>query len=121
MVNDLQFSTWNIFCFVCSDKPSSPVGPLEVSDVTKNSATVAWQPPESDGGTPIKEYIIESRPSHKSSWMKAGKVDSQTLSFTVRGLQEGTDYHFRVIPVNNEGQGPALETTDVTKPMKKIG
>lgn len=29
--------------------PGRPKGPLKVSDVTKNSAKVAWQKPEDDG------------------------------------------------------------------------
>ncbi|VDQ11834.1 unnamed protein product [Trichobilharzia regenti] len=38
---------------VALGKPSRPVGPLEVTDVTKNSATLSWKKPEDDGGTPI--------------------------------------------------------------------
>jgi len=41
------------FC-VCLGPPSRPKGPLEVAEVTKNSAKLAWQPPEDDGGVPIK-------------------------------------------------------------------
>lgn len=38
---------------VALGKPSRPVGPLEVTDVTKNSAKLSWNKPEDDGGTPI--------------------------------------------------------------------
>ncbi len=35
-------------------KPSRPEGPLEVVDVTKDSAKLKWQPPKDDGGHGIK-------------------------------------------------------------------
>jgi len=39
---------------VCLGPPSKPKGPLEVLDVQKDSATIAWKKPEDDGGKPIK-------------------------------------------------------------------
>ena len=33
--------------------PSRPRGPLEVTDVYKDKATVSWNPPDDDGGKPI--------------------------------------------------------------------
>lgn len=35
-------------------KPSRPVGPLEVTDITKNSCVLKWKPPADDGGEPIQ-------------------------------------------------------------------
>lgn len=33
--------------------PGKPKGPLEVVDIQKDSVTVAWKPPEDDGGRPV--------------------------------------------------------------------
>lgn len=33
--------------------PGKPKGPLEVVDIQKDSITVAWKPPEDDGGRPV--------------------------------------------------------------------
>lgn len=41
------------------DKPSPPVGPLDVSDITPETCTISWKPPLDDGGSPITNYIIE--------------------------------------------------------------
>jgi titin len=50
------------------DKPSSPKGPLRVSDVTNQTAVLSWQPPEDDGGSPINEYIIEKLDTSRGDW-----------------------------------------------------
>ena len=103
-----------------SDKPTKPVGPLVIDNVTDQSADLTWKPSEDDGGQPITNYVIEMRPSTRSTWTKAGKVDSSTTKFTVPDLKDGTEYYFRVMAVNSEGESPALESVDTAKPKKKI-
>lgn len=41
------------FTVTIMDKPKPPTGPLEVSDVTKDSCKLKWKPPVDDGGVPI--------------------------------------------------------------------
>ncbi|XP_046554801.1 titin-like [Haliotis rubra] len=102
------------------NKPSKPRGPLNVDNVTCDTADLTWKSPDSDGGLPIKNYIIEMRPSSKMAWSKIGKVDADKTSFTAQDLKDGTDYYFRVIAVNDEGDSDALETKDTIRPLKKI-
>lgn len=92
-----------------------------MKDLSEKSVSLCWKPPESDGGTPITSYIIESRPSARSNWSPVGQVKGDTLTFTAEDLKEGIEYHFRVIAVNSEGQSPALEAKETVKPEKKIG
>lgn len=40
-------------------KPSTPNGPLKVSDVNKHGCKLKWEKPDDDGGTPIDYYQIE--------------------------------------------------------------
>ena len=96
------------------------MGPLEVTNVTNNSADLEWRVPKSDGGSPITQYLIEMRTTHRSTWSKAGTVDGKTKTFTCSNLKEDTEYLFRVIAVNEEGNSPPLEASDITKPTKKI-
>ena len=100
--------------------PGKPKGPLEVSNVTEKTADLQWKAPDSDGGTPLTSYIIEMRPDSRSTWTKAGSVDGATTKFTVPDLKVGTEYHFRVLAVNVEGQSAPLEGMDTAKPAKKI-
>lgn len=40
-------------------KPSTPNGPLKVSDVTKHGCKLKWEKPDDDGGAPLDYYQIE--------------------------------------------------------------
>lgn len=35
-------------------KPDPPKGPLEISDICGDGATLSWKPPDDDGGEPIE-------------------------------------------------------------------
>ena len=104
-----------------ADKPSQPMGPLLYDNITHNSVELTWLPPESDGGAPIKGYDIEYRPTNRSTWVKAGNADGTATEFTVTGLQDGTDYMFRVTAINAEGASKPLESEHSLKPEKTIG
>lgn len=41
------------------DKPSPPLGPLDVSDITPETCSISWRPPADDGGSPITNYVVE--------------------------------------------------------------
>ena len=101
--------------------PSRPVGPLEVTNVTNNSADLSWKPSENDGGTPITGYSIEYKIASRTFWSNAGSCKADISTFTVIRLVEDTEYFFRVVAVNAEGESPPLETLETTRPTKKIG
>jgi hypothetical protein len=88
-----------------------------ISQLTVSSC----QPSKSDGGSPIKEYIVEKYDKRRLSWSKIGTVDDQTLSFLVPKLIEGTPYQFRVLAVNDEGASEPLITDTEIKPKKAPG
>jgi predicted phage tail protein len=91
--------------------PSIPVGPLEFSDVQRESVMLTWKPSESDGGSPITNYFIEKRDVKKpGSWINAGKVSKTTSEFRADKLMEGTSYYFRVLAENKVGRSATLET-----------
>lgn len=41
------------------DRPSAPVGPLDISDITPDTCSLSWKPPQDDGGSPITNYVVE--------------------------------------------------------------
>jgi len=107
--------------FSLVDVPSTPVGPLLISDVDETSCTLKWKPSEKDGGQPITKYIIEQRESRRSTWTQAGTVDAGVTTFKPKKLMEGNEYYFRVKAVNSEGESGPLETTEMAAPKKKMG
>lgn len=89
-------------------KPSTPKGPLDVSDVTKHGCKLKWKKPEDDGGVPIDHYIIEKLDPTTGQWLPCAKSNEPEANIT--GLQEGKPYKFRVKAVNKEGESEPLET-----------
>ena len=92
--------------------PAAPV----VADKNKHSVTLTWTPPEWDGGSPIKGYIIEIQDEGSSSWVKINDPDDlcPTTEFTVPSLRELKLYRFRIIAVNDIGESdPSPRTTEV--------
>ena len=82
---------------------------------------MAWKAPTSDGGSPIKSYIIEKKARNASNWSKVDTVDANTLSVTAMKLMEDTPYMFRVIAVNEEGQSQPLEADNEVVPKAPPG
>lgn len=94
-----------IHCYVMCllDLPGVPSVP-EVSDVTSDSCHLTWNPPQSDGGTPVTGYIIERRTDVGGRWIPL-KVKPSTNELDVTDLFEGQKYEFRVIAENKVGAG----------------
>lgn len=92
------------------DRPAPPEGPLEISEVTKESAKLKWKAPKDDGGSPIANYILEKMDVSRGSWTECGT--STDLTFKVTKLVHKKQYQFRVLAVNEIGQSEPLEGTD---------
>ena len=90
------------------DRPSVPLGPLEVTDVYSNSCRLQWQPPKDDGGLPIKHYLVEMQEVGTNKWTEVGKVPDDDTQCGVPGLTPGKKYKFQVKAVNKEGTSDPL-------------
>ena len=97
-----------------------PEGPVEFSEITKDSVKLSWQPPNKDGGSPLTGYVIEQRDKRRSQWIKSGSVDKDTTTFVASKLLEDNEYVFRVTAVNAEGESQPLESKDVAKPQQPL-
>ena len=94
-----------------TDKPGTPEGPLEATDVGPTAITLAWKPPKDDGGCRIQKYVLEKRPKGSKKWTKVpGAIGPQDTEATARNLEKGEDYEFRVMAVNEEGESDPLES-----------
>lgn len=86
-----------------------------MTEVTNCSVSLAWEPPKSDGGSPIIGYIIERKQPSNNRWIKANKVALPELNFTVTDLVENDTYEFRVSAENLAGVGkPSKPTPPIT-------
>uniref|UniRef100_A0A3P8SY05 Titin n=1 Tax=Amphiprion percula TaxID=161767 RepID=A0A3P8SY05_AMPPE len=95
------------------DTPSAPVN-LKVKEITNQSVTLVWEPPLLDGGSKIKNYIIEKRESTRKTYA-AVVTNCHALSWKIEPLQEGCSYYFRVLAENAHGVGLPVGTADALK------
>uniref|UniRef100_A0A915Q578 non-specific serine/threonine protein kinase n=1 Tax=Setaria digitata TaxID=48799 RepID=A0A915Q578_9BILA len=92
------------------DKPLTPEGPLNVTDVYADHVTLHWKAPADDGGLPIDNYVIERFDTAAGHWLPCAKIDGAQTTAVVDGLIEGHEYKFRVLAVNAEGESEPLNT-----------
>ncbi|XP_069434760.1 roundabout homolog 2 [Ovis canadensis] len=107
-----------------NDLPGPPSKP-QVTDVTKNSVTLSWQP-GTPGILPASAYIIEAfSQSVSNSWQTVANHVKTTL-YTVRGLRPNTVYLFMVRAINPQGlsdpsaMSDPVRTQDISPPAQGV-
>ena len=100
--------------------PEAPEKPT-ISDITADSMTVSWSPPEEDGGSPITGYILEKRDVSSKRWLKASSDAITELTFKFTGLSKGSSYEFRVSAQNKAGTGKPSIPSDVAEAKPPYG
>uniref|UniRef100_A0AAY4B5W5 Titin n=1 Tax=Denticeps clupeoides TaxID=299321 RepID=A0AAY4B5W5_9TELE len=83
------------------DVPASPTKP-KIVDSTKNSVSVSWNKPLSDGGTPILGYSVEYKKTEDEEWTTAVQI-TKNMEFIVSGLTADVEYVFAVKAINKIG------------------
>ena len=96
--------------------PGAPTGLSATAQTGGTSVELDWTAPTNNGGSTIIDYEVSS--DDGGTWNSTG---SATTSYTVTGLDKGTEYIFRVRAVNSpHGDGDAsasvTETTLTTVP-----
>uniref|UniRef100_A0A8C7D446 Roundabout, axon guidance receptor, homolog 2 (Drosophila) n=1 Tax=Oncorhynchus kisutch TaxID=8019 RepID=A0A8C7D446_ONCKI len=101
--------------------PSKP----DVTDVTKNSVSLSWQPGLT-GATPISSFVIEAfSQSVSNSWQTVAD-HVKTTQYTVKGLRPNTIYLFMVRAVNTQGlsdpspMSEPVRTQDISPPAQGV-
>ena len=95
--------------------PLPPTGPLGISNVSKDRATLSWKPPQDDGGSKVAGYVVERRDTSRGSdaWVPVTQNCKDT-TFTVPSLLDGHEYEFRVMAFNENGTSEPLRSSAPT-------
>ena len=84
-----------------------------MTDLKADSVSLAWDSPDSDGGAPIKQYLIVMRDAKKKKFKKVGKVEGNVTSFAVTSnLEPNGEYYFRVYAENQAGVSESAAELD---------
>ena len=98
-------------------KPGTP----DITGTDKSSVALKWVAPDSDGGSPITNYLVQFRLSGSTQWLLAN--DSVTVpdtTFSVTGLKEGKEYEFRVMAKNKAGLSePSITSPSIVTKARK--
>lgn len=81
-------------------------------------AILNWNLPSTNGGSPISDYKVEM--TSGTVWTEITHAPSNSLSYTITGLQKGKTYKVRVSAVTGIGQGDISDvftfTAETTTP-----
>ncbi|XP_068441963.1 roundabout homolog 2 isoform X9 [Clinocottus analis] len=107
-----------------NELPGPPSKP-QVTDVTKNSVSLSWQPGMA-GASPVSSFVIEAfSQSVSNSWQTVAD-HVKTTQFTVKGLRPNTIYLFMVRAVNSQGlsdpspMSDPVRTQDISPPAQGV-
>lgn len=100
-------------------RPSAPEGPMVFEEIQACSVKVTWKAPSDDGGSEILGYIVERREAARNAWYT---VDSRVTDtqLVVKGLKEGTEYHFKVTAENCFGISSSLKSEQPVVPKTPL-
>lgn len=88
--------------------------------MSDTSLTLAWQPPERDGGSKILEYIVEIKETETETWKQYGVTAGDCTHIFVEKLTKDSSYEFRISARNSVGTGAPLVTEDKIIAGRKI-
>jgi len=92
--------------------PGKPKGPMKIEDVHAEGCTMAWSPPDDDGGSPLVNYVIERVQGPAENWVLAGRIPAAHTEYKLTGLTQDKEYRVRVTAVNSEGESEPLTCVD---------
>ena len=81
--------------------PSAPRN-VSVVEAGSNSLSIEWDEPADNGGRRVVVYDVRYRKKGAETWMEE---EARTTSFTITGLEQGTEYLIGVRAVNVAGAG----------------
>lgn len=84
---------------------------FKAKKTTRDSITLGWKKPISNGGSHVSAYILEQ--SEDGKWKQIMK--SKDTSYSLSEVTEGKEYLFRVKALNESGEGPPAELSVLAK------
>lgn len=88
-----------------SHPPATPEAPPtpEITAVTRESITVAWKEPISDGGSHVFGYHLQMKDRNSILWQRVNKTIIRATHLKVTNISAGLIYEFKVAAENAAG------------------
>lgn len=83
--------------------------------------SLAWLPPEEEGGSVVTGYFIEMQKVDQVEWTLCNTTPIKMCEYTLTHMPQGAEYKFRVIACNAGGSGEPAEIPGVVKVQEMLG
>lgn len=94
------------------DKPTPPMGPLEIVEATSSVIDFKWRPPKDSGGCKITNYILERQQVGRNTWKKVGPIGPEA-KYRDSDVDHGRRYCYRIRVETEFGTSELMETEDI--------
>ncbi|XP_030585427.1 immunoglobulin-like and fibronectin type III domain-containing protein 1 [Archocentrus centrarchus] len=94
------------------DKPTPPMGPLEIVEATASAIEIKWRPPKDSGGCKILNYILERQQIGRNTWKKVGPIGPEA-KYRDTDVDHGRRYCYRLRVETEMGISELMETEDI--------
>uniref|UniRef100_A0A8C4DU97 Immunoglobulin like and fibronectin type III domain containing 1, tandem duplicate 1 n=1 Tax=Dicentrarchus labrax TaxID=13489 RepID=A0A8C4DU97_DICLA len=108
-----EFGTIEAFSqIVVLDKPTPPMGPLEIVEASSSVIEFKWRAPKDSGGCKINNYILERNQVGRNTWKKVGPIGPDA-KFRDSDVDHGRRYCYRIRVETEMGTSELMETEDI--------
>uniref|UniRef100_A0A3Q3ILL6 Immunoglobulin like and fibronectin type III domain containing 1, tandem duplicate 1 n=1 Tax=Monopterus albus TaxID=43700 RepID=A0A3Q3ILL6_MONAL len=97
---------------VVLDKPTPPLGPLEIVEATASAAEFKWRPPKDNGGCKISNYVLERQQVGRNTWKKIGPIGPEA-QYRDTNVDRGKKYCYRIRAETEVGTSELMETENI--------
>uniref|UniRef100_A0A4W6CJW5 Immunoglobulin like and fibronectin type III domain containing 1, tandem duplicate 1 n=1 Tax=Lates calcarifer TaxID=8187 RepID=A0A4W6CJW5_LATCA len=97
---------------VVLDKPTPPMGPLEIVEASSSTIEFKWRPPKDSGGCKIANYILERQQVGRNTWKKVGPIGPEA-KYKDSDVDHGRRYCYRIRVETEMGTSELMETEDI--------
>ncbi|XP_059186124.1 immunoglobulin-like and fibronectin type III domain-containing protein 1 [Centropristis striata] len=94
------------------DKPTPPMGPVEVVEANSSVIDIKWRAPKDSGGCKIDNYILERQQVGRNTWKKVGPIGPEA-TYRDSDVDLGKRYCYRIRVETEMGTSEQMETDDI--------
>lgn len=109
-----------LFDFYSPAIPEAPTTP-EITAVTRETITVAWKEPKSDGGSHVFGYHLQMKDRNSILWQRVNKMVIRATHFKVTNINAGLIYEFKVAAENAAGISAFSKVSDAVLAIDACG
>ncbi|XP_074496314.1 immunoglobulin-like and fibronectin type III domain-containing protein 1 [Sebastes fasciatus] len=97
---------------VILDKPTPPLGPVDIIESSSTCIDFKWRIPKDNGGSPITDYIMERQQIGRNSRKKLGKIGPEP-KYRDTDVDHGRKYCYHIRAETDQGISEKMETDDI--------